>query len=209
MRSLFQRTPKASYAATTLAAIAASLFTVLPAHAAGKNATFSMVRSPALAAFPACAVNAHAKVNVQSNGATETMTVTVDGLPAWTDFDFFVIQQPNGPFGMAWYQGDIETDANGHGTGKFIGRFSDETFIVAPGAVPAPLEHAGDATLNPATGPIHTFHLGLWFNSATDAAAAGCPATVTPFNGEHDAGVQVLNTSNFADLTGPLLKIKS
>ncbi len=56
--------------------------------------------------------------------------------------------------------------------------------------------------------PIHTFHLGLWFNSPADASNAGCPADVTPFNGEHNAGFQVLNTSNFPDLQGPSFLIK-
>jgi hypothetical protein len=108
---------------------------------------------------------------------------------------------------MAWYQSDIETDAYGNGTVKVIGRFSKETFVVAPGSVPAPQTEPNDASSNPATGPVQMYHLGLWFNSFNDAAAAGCPATVTPFNGEHSAGIQVLNTSNFADLTGPLLRI--
>jgi hypothetical protein len=31
------------------------------------------------------------------------------------------------------------------------------------------------------------------------AQAAGCPLTVTPFNGEHNAGIQVLKTSNYLD----------
>jgi hypothetical protein len=57
---------------------------------------------------------------------------------------------------------------------------------------------------NPETAPVHTYHLGLWFNSPQDAAAAGCPGAETPFNGEHNAGVQVLNTSNFPDDHGPL-----
>jgi len=34
------------------------------------------------------------------------------------------------------------------------------------------------------------------------------PGTVTPFNGEHDAGVQVLNTSNFGKRNGPLRDIQ-
>jgi hypothetical protein len=51
------------------------------------------------------------------------------------------------------------------------------------------------------------YHLGLWFNSPDDAKNAGCPSTVTPFNGEHNAGVQVLNTSNFPDLQGPLVNV--
>ena len=48
--------------------------------------------------------------------------------------------------------------------------------------------------------------LGLWFNSPTDGAKAGAPGT-TPFNGEGDAGVQVLNTGEFPDLATPLIKI--
>ncbi|HET7525005.1 MAG TPA: hypothetical protein VFK10_03605 [Burkholderiaceae bacterium] len=55
---------------------------------------------------------------------------------------------------------------------------------------------------------LHTLHLGLWFNSPQDAAKAGCPATLTPFNGEHSAGAQVLNISNFDNGAGPLLKVK-
>jgi hypothetical protein len=55
---------------------------------------------------------------------------------------------------------------------------------------------------------VHTFHLGLWFNSPEDAAQAGCSDTVTPFNGEHNAGVQVLNTSNFAKEDGPLGRLQ-
>ena len=81
----------------------------------------------------------------------------------------------------------------------------------APGSVAAPSVHNNafpDATLNPKTGPIHTFDLGLWFNSPQDAGRAGCPGGVTPFNGEHNAGVRVLNTSNFPDAAGPLLQVK-
>jgi hypothetical protein len=138
------------------------------------------------------------------------MKVDVSGLPPNTDFDFFVIQVPRAPFGMSWYQGDIETNRHGRGRETFIGRFNTETFIVAPGSAPAPQVHSGpfpDAITNPSTNPVHTFHLGLWFNSPEDAAAAGCPATVTPFNGEHNAGIQVLNTSNFADDEGPLRQL--
>ena len=82
---------------------------------------------------------------------------------------------------------------------------------MAPGIAMAPVVHDDgmfpDADMNPATPPVHTYHLGLWFNSPNDAAAAGCPNTVTPFNGDHTAGVQVLNTSNFADDQGPLRQL--
>ncbi len=76
--------------------------------------------------------------------------------------------------------------------------------------MPAPLVHNNaypDASPNPVTNPIHTLHLGLWFNSPVDASNAG-PADVTPFNGEHNAGIQVLNTSTSPDLQGPLFLVK-
>jgi hypothetical protein len=136
------------------------------------------------------------------------MSVSVSGLPPKTDFDFFVIQVPGSPFGMSWYQGDIETDTRGNGHATFVGRFSVETFVVAPNVAPAPAEFPTDATSNPATAPIQMYHLGLWFNSPSDAQKAGCLPTVTPFNGEHNAGIQVLNTSNFPDTSGPLLNVE-
>ena len=179
------------------------------AQSANPSFSFGMVRTAGLPS--GCVPNAAAIVNITSNGPTETMTVRVSGLPANTDFDFFVIQVPAVPFGMSWYQGDIQTGANGTKTQKFIGRFSVETFVVAPGTAPAPRPHTAppfpDANTNPATAPVHMFHLGLWFNSPADAAAAHCPNVTTPFNGTHNAGPQVLNTHNFGNLNGPLRRI--
>jgi hypothetical protein len=120
----------------------------------------------------------------------------------------FSIQVPNGPFGLSFYQGDLDSDAYGKGHVRVIGRFNEETFIVAPGSAAAPVEHGSDAALNPATAPVHIYHMGLWFDSPADAVAAGCPGDTTPFNGDHTAGIQLLNTANFPDLKGPLLKVK-
>ena len=126
-----------------------------------------------------------------------------------------MIQVPNSPFGLSWYQGDVETNGSGEAFQLFRGRFSVETFIIAPGVAPAPQVFNNppfpDASQNPETfgpdgktpGPVQTYHLGLWFNSPADAQKAGCANTVTPFNGEHNAGIQVLNTSNFPDNHGP------
>jgi hypothetical protein len=178
-----------------------------------KEVTFDMVRSPGLAAFPQVAPHAHGRVRIESVGPVEIMKVKVWGLPPNTDFDLFVIQVPNAPFGLSWYQGDIETNKHGVGYGEFIGRFSIETFIVAPGVAPAPPdpfhdpERIRDATQNPKTDPVQTYHLGLWFNNPKDVVNAGGPGTVTPFNGEHNAGVQVLNTSEFPNIEGPLKRV--
>jgi len=112
------------------------------------------------------------------------------------------------PFGMSWYQGDIQTNHKGNGYARFVGRFNEETFIVAPSTpTVAPLTHSTDAGENPVTNPIHTYHVGIWFNSPTDAVKAGCQGATTPFNGEHTAG-QILNTGDFPDDKGPLLKLK-
>ena len=173
---------------------------------------FHMLRSTGAVAAN-CIQNAHADVRVVSLGPVEVMTVDIGGLPPNIELDLFVIQNPDAPFGLAWYQGDIETDANGEGHQLFVGRFNIETFIVAqpPGGQPAPVVHNQppfpDASANPATEPIHTFHLGLWFGSPAAAQAAGCPNTVTRFNGEHNAGIQALSTRNFGKLNGPLRQL--
>ncbi len=154
-----------------------------------------------------CLPNAAAHVTVASTGPTEAMVVNVSGLPANTDFDLFVIQVPKSPFGVSWYQGDIETDGSGNGTGTFIGRFSIETFAVSPNVAPPPQVHPADATDGVKFNPIHTYHLGLWFNSPADAQKAGCGNAQTPFNGDHTAGVQALNTAGFPDNAGPLKQV--
>jgi hypothetical protein len=176
----------------------------------GRRARFEMVRS-AKAESASCLPHARADVTIQSLGQVEVLDVSVRGLPPDTDFDFFVTQLPNAPIGLAWYQGDIRTNRDGQAHQRFVGRFSQETFTVAPGSAAAPVVHHhafADAQLNPATGPVHPFHLGLWFDAPADAVKAGCPGDVTPFNGEHDAGIQVLSTRNFADLQGPLLTVR-
>jgi hypothetical protein len=163
--------------------------------------TFEMVVS---AGAKTCVSNAHAKVSIRPVGQVELMDVTLEGLPANTDFEFFVIQVPKAPFGVAWYQGNLVTDKHGRAHQQFAGRFSIETFAMAQSSAPAPLVFPNDASLNPPFNPIQMYHLGLWFGSPQDAQAAQCPATTTFFNGEHNAGLQVMNTSNFADDHGPL-----
>ena len=174
----------------------------------GNFATFNLVRSTA-AEKAGCLATAKAKIDVTSLGTVEEMKIIGSGLPKDTGFDVFVLQVPDAPFGMAWYQSDLRSDKNGNAFVRVRGRFNEETFSVAPGTAPAPHPHAGDATSNPATKPLHQYHLGFWFNSPADAAKAGCPSTVTPFNGEHNAGVQAMSSRNFGIGAGPLGEIKS
>lgn len=187
------------------AALCTALVTTLPATAEAKGIAFSMVPSPGAAK---CLPKATGRVTVTSGGGNDTMVVQVAGLPPNAGFDLFLIQVPNPPFGLSWYQGDVDTNAKGVGSATFIGVFDVETFIVAPGTAAAPVVFKSppfpDAGSNPKTGPVHQYHLGLWFNSPAEAVKAGCPAVETPFNGTHNAGIQALNTGNFAPLAGPL-----
>jgi hypothetical protein len=158
-------------------------------------------------AAKACLSEAKAHVTVRdTSGGNQRMDVHVEGLPPDTEFSVFVLQVPTGPFGMSWYQGDIVTDKKGRGNEEFRGIFSSELFVFAPAVRDAPQTDRFDALTNPATPPVHTYHLGLWFSNTADAEAAGCPGTPTPFEGNHQAGIQVFNTSNFGKeaATGPL-----
>lgn len=191
-----------------LLACSAVMLASPPAFA--KKFSFDM---PVSAAAASCLPNATAHVTITPHGATDEMHVRATGLPSNTDFDLFVIQVPTAPFGFSWYQGDIETDDSGVGNGDFVGRFSIETTVIDPNTASAPVVFQTDAAQNPApldlTAPsIQTYHLGLWFNRTKDAAKAGCPSTQTPFNGEHNAGIQVLNTANAPVDFGPLRNVK-
>jgi hypothetical protein len=195
-----------------VAALAVVAFAIQPATPALAGDDNDEFKFDLVSSSPNILPHAHGRVRVESVGPVEVMNVTVWGLPPNTDFDFFVIQVPHGPFGLSWYQGDVETNRFGVGFGRFVGRFNDETFIVAPGAASAPTPRTAppfpDANANPPTLPVQTYHLGLWFNSPQDAEKAGFAPTITPFNSEHHAGLQVLNSSNFPDNEGPLFHVK-
>src|ERR1700758_979672 len=69
------------------------------AGAAVKSTSFSMVRSAA-SVKANCLRGAEAHVTITSQGPVETMRVWASHLPKNTDFDLFVTQVPNAPFGI-------------------------------------------------------------------------------------------------------------
>lgn len=171
-------------------------------------ATFNLVRSAEAAT---CLAGATGTGQIFQLEGAEQLTLSVSGLPANNEFEVFIIQAADAPFGLSWYQGDLETDGKGTGTQSFIGRFNDTTAIVAPGVTMAPVLHTAppfpdDNSNNGVQDPIHTFHVGLWFQNAAAAAAAGCPNTVTPFAARHQGGIQALKTENVNGL-GPLAQV--
>jgi hypothetical protein len=188
-----------------------ALGVILAGTAVAQNqaGSFRIVRP--VAAPTGCLEGARGDVTIQSLGPVEFLTVSVNNLPPNTKFDLFILQLPKEPFGIAWYEGDIETNAQGYGKGFFVGRFNQETFAIAPDSGRAPVVHGKgpnpDASRNPDFDPIHTYHLGLFFDSPGAARRAGCPDDVTPFNGEHRAGIKALSTRNFPDRRGPLREV--
>ena len=171
-------------------AVALALVAIVPQAAAapGDSIVFTMVRSAGAAGC--LASDARGRVTISNLGPVQNMHVEVVDLPANTDFTLFVITTPNAPFVPAWYQGDLTTNGQGRGVLDVTGILDDETFILNPGPVAVQMDH-----------------LGMWFADPVAASNAGCPGTVTPFDGDHNAGIQVLNTSNFPDNHGPLLNI--
>lgn len=161
--------------------------------------SFDMVASPGI---KACLPKAQGYGAITPLEQNDEMNVKVQGLAPNTEYDLFVIEIPNKPFGISWYQSDLETDKDGNGSVTVIGIFNKETFSVSPG---------GPTTTFPAT---HQFHLGLWFNDPQVPFKLGCEPgqtspIVTPFNGEQHAGIQVLNTANFPDNAGPLSHVSA
>ncbi len=195
--------------------VAASVAALAPIQARAASTTFQFPLTVSAGA-KTCLPNAKGTVTDHTFGEFENLEVVVTGLPANTDFDLFSIEVPNAPFGLAWYIGDINTDATGTGVGNFVGRFNIETFVISPGVPSTPPPNVfhsppafvPEATTGIKTNPVQLYHLGLWFNSEDDAEKAGCPGTHTPFNGEHNAGIQVLNTATFPDTPGPLFNLK-
>ena len=132
------RGTKLKGAAAVLACLLLVAFAAaMVARAAGPKhkIKFDMVPSTTAAT---CLPNAKGHVEVQAKHGVEKLKLKVEGLPAKTGFDFFVIQVPNAPFGLSWYQGDLETNHDGKAELKVAGRFNVETFIVAPGSTAAP-----------------------------------------------------------------------
>ncbi len=174
--------------------------------ATGDSITFNMKVSAGAAAC--LSTNAFGRVTVSDLGLVQNMHVEVFHLPPTTEFTVFLLQVPKSPFGLAWYQGDVLTNSDGRGVGDFTGIFSKETFIQAQNVAPAPVIFPDNAAANPATRPIQIYHMGMWFADSNDAVKVNCPGGNTNFDGDHQAGIQVLNTSNFPDGHGPLLNLQ-
>jgi hypothetical protein len=157
-------------------------------------------------AFLACSQQtgqtATVQATVKRGALNDTLTLTLSGFKANLGFDLFTVQRSNQTsdgspvsgftnFGMAWYQSDIETNADGHASVSIKTILLDQIFGFDP-----------DASLT----PQQTLHVGFWFDSVAEAQpCSGTTLTPTPFNGEHNAGpVAFITRPNATTGLGPL-----
>jgi hypothetical protein len=151
---------------------------------AGSNTiSFDLVTSnPAVAA---CLPYARAEVIVDLTTAEDgfdRFQIKASGLVPNQDYTVFLLEQPGSPFGAAEYIGDFSTNDYGKGRGKFR-LIVEEAFastIVDGNRVRADLNH-----------------VGFWFaDPAGDDQCFPDGGPVTPFDGDNEAGTQVMNSSN-------------
>ena len=184
--------------ATSLSLTAASAAPVATPAAASLNGSFTFPLTPS-PGIKACVPHLGGFVTITPGSQNDVMRVSIFGAPRDADFDLFVIQHALKPFGVSWYQSDVNANSGGVAHATVQGIFDVETFSVSPG---------GTTTFP----PTHQYQLGLWFNDPSLPFKLGCEpgATapiVTPFNGEQHAGIQALNTSTFPVNAGPLSKV--
>jgi hypothetical protein len=203
------------------AATAAALLWAGAAHAQNtiNKTTFSLVpNTPFLACLAMDGVTPPvATVTVTRGNLNDMLTISVTGLKPNLTFDLFTVQRspfladgskdPDfpGTFGLAWYQSDLDADANGNATistqAPLRSIFLDQIFGFDgdknPDSTPT------TPTILP---PTNTYHVGFWFNMPSDAANCGFDVnTPTPFNGEHKAGPLAMITLPVAATNlGPL-----
>ena len=141
-----------------------------------------------------------ATVTVTRGELHDTLTLKAYNIKPNLGFDLFTIQNTNllangepDPnfvnFGLAWYQTDVQANAEGEAQVTINTILLDQIFGFDPAS---------------SLSPTHTFHVGFWFNNPEDAAACSFTGS-TPFNGEQDAGPNaMISLPNATTDLGPL-----
>ncbi len=164
------------------------------ARAAGAANVTDLRLTPSNQQLAACMPRARVKVTVKSTTdrlGFDKFKVRARHLPPNRDFTVFLLETAGAPFGAAEYIGDITTNKNGN---------ADNTFRLI-------VDEAFSSTL--VTGRrvrVDLNRVGMWFADPADDDF--CPAApgvngVTPFDGDHEAGVQAFNSANTQPLPAP------
>jgi hypothetical protein len=142
---------------------------------------------PSSPAIAACFPNLKAEVEIVLETATkgrDELELTVSGAPANEELTVFLLEMPGSPFGAAQYSGDVITNAHGKGQNKFdlIVEEAFSSILVNGSRVRAELNH-----------------VGFWFAdpAADDVCFGPGGGAVTPFDGDNEASVQIMNSANF------------
>lgn len=185
---------RASRLFVAFALVGGVLAAIATLPAAANDATTKSSRSqeieftlvPSTPAINHCLPHLRATVEVALQTAQkgrDEFQIAASGLPPHQDFTVFLLQQPGPPFGAAEYIGDFTTDASGrgHNTFKLIVQEAFSSTIVNGARVRADLNH-----------------VGFWFadQAGDDFCFPGQPDVITPFDGDGQAGVQVMNSAN-------------
>lgn len=172
----------------------------VPTLALSANSSPSLVQKKTFSLLPSAGLNnlsclqstktAKATATVKRGSSNDTLTLKLTGFKPHLGFDLFTVQNNTAPFGLAWYQSDIETNSSGNATVSIRTILLDQIF-------------GFDGTAPP---PTNTFHVGFWFDSPAEAQPClTTPAPTTPFNGEHTAGpLAFITQANPVTGLGPL-----
>ncbi len=152
-----------------------------PAKAKPAAASTTLRLAPSSAALATCFPHASARVNVDLTTdarGKDRFTIRAHGLAPKTDFTVFLLEQAGAPFGAAEYIGDFTTDRHGRATNRYS-LIVEEAFA-----------------FNNATHQRTDLNsIGVWFaDPASDDECLGAGSPVTGFDGDAEAGVQMLNS---------------
>jgi hypothetical protein len=112
---------------------------------------------------------ASGRVTITGNAQNDVMGISLHDVAPRTTFAAFILQEPRKPFGLAWYQTDVDTGARGNGSPTVQGVFNRETFSLSVGGPTATFA------------PTRLFHIGLWFDDVDLPFELGCePGASTP-----------------------------
>lgn len=139
--------------------------------------------TPAIAAcFPKLKAEVKVELETDKEGRDE-FEISARGLPPRTAFTVFLLEVPGSPFGAAEYIGDFTTNATGSGDNEF-------DLIVA--------EAFSSTLVNGARVRAELNHVGFWFAdpAGDDVCFGHGSGPVTPFDGDNQAGAQVMNSAN-------------
>jgi hypothetical protein len=135
-----------------------------------------------------------ARVTVEVRQTTDAIGfdlfhIEARGLAPNTAYTVFLLEQATSPFGAAEYIGDFTTRANGNGFNTF-------RLIVS--------EAFSSTLVNGTRVRVDLNRVGVWFaDPKDDDFCLGPNSPVTPFDGDNEAGVQVLNSRNAEPLPAP------